>query len=260
MARRALRSSAPSPERVKTKCTAVYRLGCSSRRVPRTLTSSACNVTRCCSRIDTTSDAEQVAAATSNSSTGDVATTPSPSTRTVGRPAGPASKSRRSRHRIVISGAGFAMSVAAPRGQPDVHAIVAEPIHGVILEQPVECGAVVELEADHEVDPQRRAIGIGAAGAVPGQAEAAAGVWRRGLLVARESVQRLEAADVAVLGVEEADLAGGPDSKTGRKQIAGVERDAEDHLRVPGEVDPAARAESEQTQLRAVVSAPRDRG
>src|SRR5207249_8350449 len=93
-------------------------------------------------------------------STGDVATLLSPSTRTRGWPGAPASNTRRSRHCIVISATGPAISVAPPRGQPQIESIVFEVIHGVVLEQPVECGAIVKLDAHHEVGPEGRAIRI----------------------------------------------------------------------------------------------------
>ena len=61
------------------------------------------SVTRCFLRITTTSDAVHVAAARSNSSTGDVAAAPFPSTRIAGRPGAPPSKSSSSRQRTTTS-------------------------------------------------------------------------------------------------------------------------------------------------------------
>src|SRR5213078_870111 len=247
-ARRAFVSSAPSPVTVKTKCSAVKRRGCSSRRVPRTCTSSPRRATRCFCRISTTSDAVQLAAATSSSSTGDNATVSLASTTTAGRPGAVAANSRASRHRSVISATFPATSVAPPRGQAGVQPVVAEPIHAVVLEQPVERGAIVQLDAHDHIEPHVRAIGIGAAAIVSHQAEAAAGVGRDRLSFAGESVQPFQAPHVAVHAVEHTDFARRTESEAIAEEIAGVERDAEYQLGFSGEVDPAAHAEPEQAQ------------
>src|SRR5439155_1157934 len=103
-------------------------------------------------------------------------------------------------------------SSAPPPGQPQIESIVFEVIHGVVLEQPVECGAIVKLDAHHEVGPEGRAIRIGTAGVVAYEAESPAGVGRRRLVVTGEAVQSFEAADVAVDAIEHADFSRGPDS------------------------------------------------
>src|SRR5439155_1026765 len=206
------------------------------------------------SRISTTSEAAHVAAATSSISTGDVATAPSPSTRTGGRPEPPASNSSCSCHRMVISRVSPATSISSPRRQSHVQSVVAEATHPVVLQQPVERGPVVELEADHQVGPQVGTVGVGTAGLMSHQAESGPHVGRRRLFISREAIQRLETTDVAVAPVEEADLAGGADSEPGGDQIAGVEGDAEDHLRAAGEIDAAAHAEPEQPDVRAATA------
>src|SRR3989454_2224562 len=91
-------------------------------------------------------------------------------------------------------------SVPPPRGEAEVEAVAPERIHGVILEEPVERGAVAELEADHGIHPQRRAGGVRAAAVVAGDAEPAAGVGHGGLGVGGGAGQTLEAGDVGVGG------------------------------------------------------------
>src|SRR5438445_8434811 len=49
-----------------------------------------------------------------------------------------------------------------------------------LFRSPIERGAVPELEADHDVRPQRRAGGVRAAAVVAGDAEPAAGVGHGG--------------------------------------------------------------------------------
>src|SRR5207245_7949279 len=93
-----------------------------------------------------------------------------------------------------ISATGPAISVAPPRGQPQIESIVFEVIHGVVLEQPVECGAIVKLDAHHEVGPEGRAIRIGTAGVVAYEAESPAAVGRRGLVVTGEEGRVAEGA------------------------------------------------------------------
>src|SRR6266487_571760 len=175
--------------------------------------------------------------------------TPTPSTSTGGRPDAPASNRSRSRHRMVISRVSPATSVSSPGRQAHIQSVVAETTHAVVLEQPVERGAVVELEADHQVATHVGTVGVGTAGLMPHQAESRARVRRRHLLIAREAIQRLETADVAVASVEEADLAGGTDPEARRDQVAGVEREAEHHLRAPGQIDAAAHPEPEQPEV-----------
>src|SRR2546430_4489447 len=253
MARRACASSAPSPVTVNTKCSAVKRRGCSARRVPRTSTSSPRSTTRCFWRISTTSDAVQLAAATSSSSTGDVATALLPSTTIGGRPGAAASNSRASRQRSVISAVFAATSVAPPRGQSGVEPVVAETTHAVVLQQPGEGRAIVQLEAHDHVEPHVGTIGIGTAAIVPHQAEAAARVRRDRLSFAGEPVEPFQAPDVAVHAIEHTDLARRAEPEATGEEIAGVERDAEHHLRLPGEVDPATHPETEQLQSGAVA-------
>src|SRR5439155_6071672 len=207
----------------------------------------------CFSRIPTTSDAEHVAAATSNSSTGEVATAASPSTRTGGRPDAPASNNSRSRQRMVMSQVSPATSIPSPRRQSHVESVVAEATHAVVLEQPVERGAVGDLEADHQVAPHIGTVGVGTAGLMSHQAESRTRVRRRHLLIPGEAIQRLETADVAVAPIEEADLAGGTDPEAGGNQIAGVERDAEHHLLAAGQIDAAAHPEPEQPEVGAAT-------
>src|SRR6184192_884429 len=253
IARRALPSSAPSPVTVNTKCSAMKRRGCSARRVPCASTSSPRSTTRCFWRISTTSDAVQLAAAASSSSTGDAATALLASTTTGGRPGAAASNSRASRQRSVISAVFAAMSVAPPRRESGVEPVVAESAHAVVLEQPVEGRAIVQLEAQDHVEPHVRTIGIGTAAIVPHQAEAAARVRRHRLSFAGEPVEPFQAPHVAVHAVEHADLARRAEPEATGEEIAGVERDAEHQLGIPGEVDPATHPEPEQSQPGAVA-------
>src|SRR5207247_4572357 len=187
-------------------------------------------------------------------STGDVATAPSPATRTGGRPEPPAATRSRSRHRMVTSRVSPATSISSPRRQSHVQSVVAEATHPMVLEQPVERGPVVELEADQQVGPQVGTVGVGTAGLMSRQAESGPHVGRRRLFISREAIQRLETTDVAGAPVEDADLAGGAESEAGGDQIAGVEGDAEDHLRAAGEIDAAAHAEPEQPDVRAATA------
>src|SRR6266704_3109581 len=201
-----------------------------------------------------TSDAVHVAAASSSSSTGDVAAAESPSTRIGGRPAPlPSNCSSRS-HRIVTSAA-FAISVAPARGEADVQPVPAHPVHAVILEQPVERGPVPQLESEDGVEPEAGALWVGAAAVTPRQADAEPEVRGRHLLVAGEAPQRLETADVGVRTIEEAEFRRRTQAQATRKQIAEVERRSHHELAGSSEVDAAAYAESEQPDARTAVPA-----
>src|SRR5207245_9869427 len=91
-----------------------------------------------------------------------------------------------------------------------------------------------------DVEPHVRTIGVGAAAIVSHQAEAAAHVRRGRLSFAGEPVEPFQAPDVAVHAIEHADLARRTEPEATGEEIAGVERDAEHQLRVPGEVHPGA--------------------
>src|SRR5437762_5920803 len=148
--------------------------------------------------MSTTSDAVQLAAAASSSSTGDVATVLLASTTTGGRPAAATSNSRASRQRSVISAVFAAMSVTPPRRESGVQPVVAESTHAVVLEQPVEGRAIVQLQAHDHVEPHVGTIGIRTAAIVPHQAEPAARVRRGRLSFTGEPVQPLQAPHGAV--------------------------------------------------------------
>src|SRR5256885_8710578 len=98
--------------------------------------------------MSTTSDAVHVAAATSSSSTGDVATVLSPSTATGGRSAAAASNWRASRQRMVISPTFAPTPVAPPPLQPHAQPVVAEPTPALVPEQPAAPGTIMQLPAD----------------------------------------------------------------------------------------------------------------
>src|SRR2546425_6080165 len=108
----------------------------------------------------TTSDAVQVAAASNSISTGDVAAAESPSTRIGGRPVPPPSNCSCLSHRVVTS-AVFAMSVSPPCREADVQPVPAHPVHAGIFDEPVERGAIPQLESENGVDPQPRTPRIG---------------------------------------------------------------------------------------------------
>src|SRR3989475_2578671 len=80
----------------------------------------------------------------------------------------------------------FRSSISSPRRQSHVQSVVAEATHPVVLEQPVERGPVVELEADHQVGPQVGTVGVGTAGLMSRQAESGPHVGRRRLFISRE--------------------------------------------------------------------------
>src|SRR5712691_1983227 len=103
----------------------------------------------------TTSDAVHVAAARRRSSTGDVAAAESPSTRIGGRPPPvPLPSNCSCRSQRIVTSAVFANSVAPARRQSDVQPVPPHPVHAVILEQPVERGAVMQLESENGVEPK----------------------------------------------------------------------------------------------------------
>src|SRR5258705_7846218 len=210
------------------------------------------SLTRCFCRMITTSDAVQVAAATSSSSTGDVAAFELPSTRIGGRPVPfPSNCSSRSQ-RIVTSAVG-AMLVAPSRREADEQAVPAHPFHAMVLEEPVEGRAVVQLETEWRVDPEPGAPGIGAASIATGHAEAQSDVRRRDLFVVGESPQRLETPDIGIGPIAQTELRGGAEPETIREQIADVQRGPQHELARAAEVHAAAHAESEQSEARATV-------
>src|SRR6266545_7895370 len=251
-ARRTFTSSAPAPRTAKCNAIAVNRRGSVSRRVPCTDTSRASSLIRCFWRMITTSDAVHVAAARSSSSTGDVAAVESPSTRIAGRPA-PAPSNCRLRSQRIVTAAVRATSIAATRRKTDVQPVAAQAIHGVILEQPVERRAVVQLDAEGEVEPEIRALRIGAAALASRHAEAEADIRRRDFLVVREAPQRFHVADVGVGAVEDADLRRGAQPHAIGEQVADVERGADHELAIPAQVHAPAHAEAEQSDARAPV-------
>src|SRR5256885_13812999 len=159
-ARRTLVTSAPSPRTVKWKAMAMRRRGSVSRRVPCTAISSASSLMRCFWRVMTTSDAVQVAAARRSVSTGDGAARESPSTRIGGRPFPSPSNCNCCFHRTVTS-ALRAMSISSPRRQTHIETVAVQLIQGPVFHEPVEGGAVMQLEAEREIGPEIGAVGIG---------------------------------------------------------------------------------------------------
>src|SRR5258705_3821757 len=210
------------------------------------------SLTRCFCRMITTSDAVQVAAATSSSSTGDVAAFELPSTRIGGRPVPfPSNCSSRSQ-RIVTSAVG-AMLVAPSRREADEETVPAHPVHAMVLEEPVEGRAVVQLKTECRVDPETGAPGIGPARIATGHAEAQSDVRRRDLFVVGETPQRLETPDIGIWAIEQTDLRGGAEPETIREQIADVECGPQHQLAGAAEVHAAAHAEAEPSQTRDTV-------
>src|SRR5712671_2188998 len=134
----------------------------------------------------TTSDAVQVAAARSSSSTGDVAAVESPSTR-IGRRPIPLPSNCSWRSQRIVTSALRATLVAPPGGEPDVQAVPAHRVHAVILEQPVERRAVVQLESKDRVEPEVGTLGIGPAAVSTRHPEAKPDIRRRDLFVVRET-------------------------------------------------------------------------
>src|SRR2546428_93225 len=150
-------------------------------------------------------------------------------------------------------------SVPPPRREAQEDPVAPEQVHPVVLEQPVEGGAVVELDAGHDVHPQVGTVGIHAAAVVPREAEPTADVRGRDLLVAGKPVRGLETPYVRISAVQHPDLDGGAEPEARDHQIPRVERGPECELGAP-EIDPAAHAEAEQPQPRpAIVPAPHRR-
>src|ERR1700704_6428498 len=144
--------------------------------------SSDSSLTRCFWRMITTADAVHVAAARSSSSTGDVAAVESPSTRIGRRPLPLPSNCSWGSQRVVTSAAPATL-VAPPRGEADVQAVPAHRVHAVILEQPVEGRAVVQLESEDGVEPEVGTLGIGPAAVSARHAEAKPDIRRCYLFV-----------------------------------------------------------------------------
>src|SRR3989442_2281458 len=172
----------------------------------------------------TTSDAVQVAAARSSSSTGDVAAVESPSTRIGGRsPPVPLPSNCSCRSQRIVTAAVSAMLVAPSRRESDEQAVHAHPVHAVVLDEPVEGRAVVQLEAECRVEPETRALRIGPAPLATCHAETQSDVRRRDLFVVGETPQHLEIADVGVGPVEHTDLRRGTDPDAIREQVAEIQ-------------------------------------
>src|SRR6267143_5737144 len=201
---------------------AVNRRGSDSRRVPCTEMSRDSSWMRCFWRMITTSDAVHVAAASSNSSTGDVAAVESPSTRIAGRPT-PLPSNCRLRSQRIVTSAVRAMLVAPPRRESDEQPVPAQPVHGVVLEDPVEGRAVAQLEPECGVEPETGAVRIRAAPVVTGHAEACTDVRRRDLFIVGETPQQFEVPDVGVGPMEHTDLRRGAEPEAIREQIADVQ-------------------------------------
>src|SRR2546427_431379 len=208
--------------------------------------------TRCFWRMMTTSEAVQVAAASNSSSTGDGAAFASPSTRIAGRPVALPSNCSSCSQRIVTA-AVLANSVTAPRGKADVQPVPAQRVHAMILEQPVERRAVMQLETEDSVQPEAGTSWIGPAAVAACHRQPAADVRDGDLLVGSESPEHFEVADVGIGTVEQTDLGRGPQSDAIREEIADVQRGSQDQLPRSSEVDAAAHAESEQADARSTV-------
>src|SRR6266568_5103333 len=133
--------------------------------------------TRCFWRMMTTSEAVQVAAASNSSSTGDVAAFASPSTRIAGCPVALPSNCSSCSQRIVTA-AVLTNSVTAPRGEADVQPVPAQRVHAMILEQPVERRAVMQLETEDSVQPEAGTSWIGPAAVAACHRQPAADVQR----------------------------------------------------------------------------------
>src|SRR2546423_1203410 len=140
--------------------------------------SSASSLIRCFWRMITTSDAVHVAAARSNVSTGDVAVRESPSTRIGGRPFPSPSNCSCCFHRTVTSAVrGGATSVPSARRQTHIHPMPMYHIEGAVFHQPIECRAIMQLEAEGEIGPQTGTVWIGGTNLAP-----------RGASIVQESV------------------------------------------------------------------------
>src|SRR5437899_5295305 len=185
--------------------------------------SSVSSFTRCFCSMMTTSDAVHVAAASSRSSTGDVAAVESPSTRIGGRPVPFPSNCNCRSHRMDTS-AVRAILVAPPRRESDEQAVPAHPVHAVVFEEPIEGRAVVELEAERRIEPEIGALRIGTAPLATRHAEAQSDVRRRDLIVVIEAPQRFETPYIGIGPIEDADLRRGPEPEAIREQIADVQR------------------------------------
>src|SRR5712692_7231408 len=195
--------------------------------------------------IRTTSEAVQVPAASSSSSTGEVATSVSPSTTTGGRPAPPPSKTSPSRHRSEMA-AVRATSVPPPGGETEIQPVPPHRVHAVVLQEPIESGLVVQLEAEDEVDPDRRAVGVGPALVVAGDRHSGAEERDGDLVVVGKAVQRFEARRKGVVSaVEHADLPRRAQPQARREEVAEIERGA-DHDLAAAQVDAAPYPEAEQ--------------
>src|SRR6266702_3794164 len=160
--------------------------------------------TRCFWRMMTTSEAVQVAAASNSSSTGDAAAFASPSTRIAGRPVALPSNCSSCSQRIVTA-AVLTNSVTAPRGEADVQPVPAQRVHAMILEQPVERRAVMQLETEDSVQPEAGTSWIGPAAVAACHRQPAADVRGGDLLVGGESPEHFEVADVGIGTVEQTD-------------------------------------------------------
>src|SRR6266480_5602808 len=253
-ARRTFTSSAPAPRTATCNAMAVNRRGSVSRRVPCTDTSRASSLTRCFWRMITTSDAVHVAAARSSSSTGDVAAVASPSTRIAGRPT-PLPSNCRLRSQRIVTSAVRVMLVAPPRRESDEEAVPAQPVHAVVLEDPVERRAVAQLETECRVEPEPRAPRIGPASVATRQAEARPDVRRRDLFIVGEPPQQFGIPDVGIGPIEHADLRRGAEPEAIREQIADVQCRAQHQLAGAADVHAPAYAEAEQSDARAPMPA-----
>src|SRR5438445_2589799 len=251
-ARRTLVSSAPSPRTVKWKAMAMRRRGSVSRRIPCTAISSASSLMRCFWRMMTTSDAVQVAAARSSVSTGDVAARESPSTRIGGRPFPSPSNCSCCFHRTATS-AVRATSISSPRRQTHIETVAVQLIQGPVFHEPVEGGAVMQLEAEREIGPEIGAVGIGGTALASRDRETQTHVRCGDLFIRCEPPEDIEAADVGVRPIEDADLSRWPQPNPIREQIAHVQRGAEHELTGAAQVHPAAHPEAEETEARAAV-------
>src|SRR2546421_6823243 len=216
--------------------------------------SSASSLIRCFWRMITTSDAVHVAAARSNVSTGDVAVRESPSTRIGGRPFPSPSNCSCCFHRTLTSAVrGGATSVPSARRQTHIHPMPMYHIEGAVFHQPIECRAIMQLEAEGEIGPQTGTVWIGGTTLAPRDRETGTDVRRGELLLLRESPQNVETADVRVRTVEDADLRGWPQPNPVREQIPHVQRRAEHELAGAAQVHTTADTEAEESDARAPV-------
>src|SRR5437016_13076179 len=208
----------------------------------------------------TTSDAVQVAAARSSSSTGDVAAFASPSTRIGGRaPPVPLPSNCNCRSQRIVTAAVSAMLVAPSRRESDEQAVPAHPVHAVVLDEPVECRAVVQLETECRVEPETRAPRIGPAPIATCDPEAQSDVRRRDRFIVGETPQHFEIPDVGIRPIEHPDLRRGAEPHATREQIAEVKRGPQDQLAGAAKVHAPAHAEAEQSDARAPVPGVRGR-